>query len=160
LAALAMAYGSDPFAYDFEAALAAAAPASSTNDDADELERAYLATCRPPKGYDLEPDHRILELVPPTPAQLKRHREKFEPPEGRKYADARLRHRAACDEVARLYSLTSGDIEQIAFGLRSKGASVPEIAERCGLPQGKVRMIVRGAQKRGSAAQKTTARSA
>jgi hypothetical protein len=145
--------------YDFGGALAST-KADTRLHDPDALERVYLSACRPPEGYDLEAGHRALELAPPTPAQLKRHREKFEPPEGRKYADARRWHKIACDEVARLYSLSSGDIERTAIELRGKGVSVPEIAERCGLPEGKVRMIVRGAQRRGSGVRKTTARSA
>jgi hypothetical protein len=112
-------YGSDPFAYDFQVALANATTGPKPIGP-DELERAYLAVCQPPKDYDLDPDHRILELVPPTPAQLQRHREKFVPPEGRKYIDARRFHRAACDEVARFYSFASEDIEQMVSELRSK----------------------------------------
>jgi len=145
--------------YDFEGALANAATGPPPVDP-DELEHAYFAACRPKDGYDIDPEHRVPELVPPTPAQLQRHLEKFMPPEGRKYADARRLHRIACDEVASLYKLASDDIERFASELRREGASVAEIAKRCGVPERKARMIVRGARRRGSGREKLSARSA
>lgn len=118
-----------------------------------------FAVCEPLKGYVPDAGNRVLELAPPTAAQLKRHREKFEP-QGKTVADARCKHRAACDEIAALYNLSGDDVERMLHDLRSEGLSVPEIAERCGVPEAKVRMIVRGGRKRGSGARRTGSRSA
>lgn len=145
--------------YDFKEALANAETGPPPVDP-HELEHACFAACRPKDDYDLDPEHRVLELVPPTPAQLQRHREKFMPPEGRKYIEARRLHRIACDEVASFYKLASDDIERLALELRREGASVAEIAKRCGVPERKARMIVRGARRRGSGREKLSARSA
>lgn len=113
----------------------------------------YLTACVPPKGY--VPDGEVLPLAPPTRAQLDKHRKLFEP-QGVTFSEQRRQHAAAVDEVARLYGLAGEDLERMIRDARDEGLSVPEIADRCGVPQGTVRRVVLGR----SAPSKTTSTAA
>lgn len=172
----AVAYGDDPFSYDFDATLVGTRSGPRKAQEPTEAdERAFYAAI-PVLRYGVDdfaftgPGSLLggSSVATPTAAQLSAHRERFEPnayrgpsaEERRLRIKARAAHREACDEIAHLYNFTGEDIGRMVSELRREGHSVPEISERCGVPEGNVRMIVRGGQKRGSGARKTTARRA
>ncbi|HET7128648.1 MAG TPA: hypothetical protein VFJ93_06215 [Gaiellaceae bacterium] len=135
-------YGSDPFAYDFAAALADATSSPAVEPDERANELAYLERMAPRPEF--KPDGEVVALKPPTIKQLERHRKKFEPI-GRAFATARKHHRQACDEVTKLYGFGADSLEAKVLELRRDGLSPVTIADRLGASEASVRKVLRAA---------------
>jgi hypothetical protein len=131
-------YASDPFQYDFGAALAAVRAAAGERRkaqalDADADERAYYEHTQPLPGAALDGTFRRMEA--PTLSDLERHEKRFMPPDNRLYRDARTKHRQAVQEVRELYggSETTDEKRDEARALYAQGWPIPDIATEIGL---------------------------